>query len=239
MLSLIFAYENYYIIKKGDNLYRIAKKYNVPLDILLKANNGLDPTSIKVGTKILIPIIHIVKKGETLYSISRKYGVSVQAIMDLNSISSAQSLKLNQKIYISASSSIASGEPTESGNTNEELFWPHKGPRERYDGKIKGVLIKGKQGDVIYSASSGTVILSGPYRGFGYVIFIDASDNLIFGYLGNESNIVQVGDKVERGEAIARLGNSFQQNEPKLLFIIFNNKKRIYLDAVHVLEKIK
>ena len=42
-----------YIVKKGDNLYRIAKNYNTTMDILAKQNN-IDPRKIKPGDKIVI-----------------------------------------------------------------------------------------------------------------------------------------------------------------------------------------
>jgi len=43
-----------YVIKKGDNPSSIAKKHKIPLHSLLSANK-MSPTSMKVGTKIIIP----------------------------------------------------------------------------------------------------------------------------------------------------------------------------------------
>ncbi|MEJ6735856.1 MAG: LysM peptidoglycan-binding domain-containing protein [Flavobacteriales bacterium] len=92
--------KDYYIhiVEKGNSLYAIHKKYNVPLDIIRKENPSvLDGLSI--GEKIFIPvkkrvkykvktngnfINHTVKKKQTLYAISKLYEVKQQAIVAAN-----------------------------------------------------------------------------------------------------------------------------------------------------------
>jgi 2',3'-cyclic-nucleotide 2'-phosphodiesterase / 3'-nucleotidase len=45
-----------YVIRKGDTLYVIARKFNVTLKALRAANPAItDPTKIRVGQKIVIP----------------------------------------------------------------------------------------------------------------------------------------------------------------------------------------
>lgn len=53
MLNLAEA-DMKYTVKKGDNLYKIAKKYKVPVDSLRDANN-LDSDDLSVGKKLIIP----------------------------------------------------------------------------------------------------------------------------------------------------------------------------------------
>ena len=43
-----------YVVKPGDSLYMIAKKYNVSVDFLVKLNNIKNPNLIVVGQKIKI-----------------------------------------------------------------------------------------------------------------------------------------------------------------------------------------
>ncbi len=45
----------YYIIKRGDTLYKIAKKYNVSVKDIIKVNNIKDSHRIHPGQKIKIP----------------------------------------------------------------------------------------------------------------------------------------------------------------------------------------
>jgi LysM repeat protein len=229
LVCLCFANSNYYVIKKGDNLYQISKRFNVPLELLLKVNKIENPKKIKVGMKIIIPLVHIVKKGETLYSLSRRYGISVNELMEINYITNPAKLKINQRIIIPTAGSVSVPENTDN-QTYSDLAWPHPGKREKYNGKLEGVLISGNKGDVIYSVSSGKVIWSGPYRGFGNIVLVDTGRGLIFGYLGADITTVKVGEPVEAGTAIGRLGIYLHQTQAKLLFIVFDKKKRLFLD---------
>ena len=47
------AEKNQYIVKKGDTLYSISKKYKVPVDELIKKNN-LKSNNISIGQKLKI-----------------------------------------------------------------------------------------------------------------------------------------------------------------------------------------
>jgi LysM repeat protein len=91
-----------YIVKKGDTLYSIARKYNTSVDNIKRVNK-LDSNSLSIGMKLTIPgnnnIEYIVKKGDTLYSISNKYNVSVKDIMNVNNLNSTN-LSINQKLII-------------------------------------------------------------------------------------------------------------------------------------------
>lgn len=45
----------YYVMKQGDTLYKIARSYNVPPKELIAANNFTDPNKLSVGTRVRIP----------------------------------------------------------------------------------------------------------------------------------------------------------------------------------------
>lgn len=46
-----------YIVKKGDNLFKISKKFGVPLQKLIEINNLFESSIIRIGQKILIPLV--------------------------------------------------------------------------------------------------------------------------------------------------------------------------------------
>lgn len=81
-----------HIVEKGNTLYGIHRLYNVELDQILAANEGLD-NNLTLGQKIYIPIpvsneqhydSYTVKQGETLYGISKKFDCSVADLKELN-----------------------------------------------------------------------------------------------------------------------------------------------------------
>lgn len=114
-----FAEDIVHIIEKGDTLYSISKKYNTPIDSILKKNNLSDPSKIKIGQKLIIPvensakndkktnaktnleeITHVVQKGDTLYALAKKFGVKFSDILKLNGLNEKTSLKIGQILKI-------------------------------------------------------------------------------------------------------------------------------------------
>ncbi|WP_109298806.1 LysM peptidoglycan-binding domain-containing protein [Aquimarina sp. AU474] len=77
-------------VEKGENVYRIAKRYNTTPEAIYKIN----PTAkdgIKEGEILAIPIVdgqeyktHVVDKGDTVYSLSKQYNITTETIYLLN-----------------------------------------------------------------------------------------------------------------------------------------------------------
>ncbi len=92
--------QNKHILKRGETLYSISRRYDCTIEELLQLNPDLDINDIPVGQEIILPgqdtvrnelsfdeegyLFHKVKKGETLYSIARYYNVSVREIRSVN-----------------------------------------------------------------------------------------------------------------------------------------------------------
>lgn len=114
-----FAEDIVHIIEKGDTLYALSKKYNTPIDSILKKNNLSDPSKIKIGQKIIIPvessakndkktnaktgseeITHVIQKGDTLYALAKKFGIKFSDLLKLNGINEKTPLKIGQILKI-------------------------------------------------------------------------------------------------------------------------------------------
>ena len=113
-----------YIVKSGDTLYSIARKYGITIDEIIK-DNGLSSTSLKIGQNLRIKTIqeeieecfgpdyeppndtqatinYTVKKGDSLYKIAQNYSTSVSDILKLNNLSSTN-LSIGQVLKIPTS----------------------------------------------------------------------------------------------------------------------------------------
>lgn len=93
-----------HIVKSGENLTSIAKKYGVSVSDI-RSCNGLKSDNLRVGQKLQIcypagAVIHTVKSGENLTTIAKKYGVSVEQVKRLNSLTSRSILNVGQKLRI-------------------------------------------------------------------------------------------------------------------------------------------
>ena len=76
-----------YVVQIGDNLYAIARRFDVSMDDLIYANQLQNPSVLSVGQALVIPreeTTHTVRQGETLYSIARNYGISLQSLLGVN-----------------------------------------------------------------------------------------------------------------------------------------------------------
>lgn len=112
-----------YVVKSGDTLYSIAKKYNVTVSELKELNN-LGNNNLFIGQVLRIGIndnmgndvlegascygegysepkylTYTVKRGDSLYVIGRRYGVSVDDLIKLNNLTS-NNLSIGQVLKI-------------------------------------------------------------------------------------------------------------------------------------------
>lgn len=113
-----------YVVRAGDSLYSIAKRYGMTVDELMKLNN-LTSTTLKVGQPLrlvfqennTIPIdsscygegysepvfvTYTVQSGDNLYSIAKRYGVTVDSIIQLNNLKNTN-LSIGQVLKIKES----------------------------------------------------------------------------------------------------------------------------------------
>lgn len=87
-------------LQKGETLYSISRRYEVPYEALASANGIVDPTKVRVGTVLIIPVVHVVEKGETLYGIARRYAISVDELMTSNRLSSGYVLRPGDSLVV-------------------------------------------------------------------------------------------------------------------------------------------
>ena len=118
-----------YTVKNGDNLWTIARRFNVSLNELYAAN-GLDTTSIlSIGQQLQIPVEgstatvtapspdtyqptsfnqgsteYMVKRGDSLSKIANQFDTSVRAIKAANGLSS-DLIRVGDKLVVPVSSS--------------------------------------------------------------------------------------------------------------------------------------
>ncbi len=86
--------DNTYVVMKGDSLYKIAKKYNVSIEELMKYNN-LEGTLIYPDQILVIPQVindkvyfleYVSNKDDSLNSIALKYNLSIDDILKYNDL---------------------------------------------------------------------------------------------------------------------------------------------------------
>ena len=72
----------------------------------------------------------------------------------------------------------------------------------------QGVDIAGQSGQRVVATAKGRVVYSGQQRGYGRTVVIDHGGGFRTLYAHNSALLVRDGEKVRRGQAIARVGRS-------------------------------
>ena len=107
--------ERCHIVKSGENLWLIAKKYNLDVEKLKRFNGfaGRSPT-IKSGDRIrlytdgeAIPeeqkLVYTVKSGDTLWAIASAYGIDVDELKKYNELTGKSIIRPGDKLVIPVS----------------------------------------------------------------------------------------------------------------------------------------
>ncbi len=87
------GYFNNYVVKKGDTIYEIARKYNVDYEDLLLINGLSKEEFIYPNQEIIIPksdvLVYVTKDNDTLKDVYSKWQIPVSELV-----------KYNEKIYL-------------------------------------------------------------------------------------------------------------------------------------------
>ena len=217
-------------VAAGETLYRIAKQHGVTVALLQQANEISDPSRLSPGQRLTIPNAYVMRKGDTIYSVSRAHGVEPTVILAANEILDPTQVRVGQALIIPQAAApskprLVAAPPASTPNrgSGTNRLWPMDGTRTPLTGKLSGLKISGAEGEAVRSVSSGTVRWASPSRGFGQVVLVENPLGYIYGYLGNAETFVNVGDRVEIGTELGRLGINPHDQKPNLYFLVFKD----------------
>jgi murein DD-endopeptidase MepM/ murein hydrolase activator NlpD len=182
--------------------------------------------------------VHVVARGETLYRISKRYGSSVEAIMSANAISDVHSVPVGARLVVPSggvgaarrasvdAGTYASRDPRGRSSGPASFAWPLHGVviseyGLRRGAHHDGLDIKAPSGTIVRAAESGRVIhADASLSGYGKLIIVKHAGRLSSVYAHNRKMLVRVGQFVEKGDAIAELGQTGNASVPHLHFEI-------------------
>jgi len=232
-------------VRQGDSLWRISRQYGVDIRSLMKAN-GLTETSIlQVGMRLVIPKetgrtavassssatswgTYTVKEGDTLWNISRRFGIPLKELLQANGLRETSVLQIGQVLRVPS----RGGVPAAPQRAQQGFIWPVNGrissrfgPRGR--GFHYGIDIIAPVGTVVRAAESGVVSYSGWMSGYGRVVIITHASGLQTVYAHNSVNLVREGQRVNKGDPIARVGSTGNATCPHLHFEMRRNGRPV------------
>ena len=138
--------EKIYIVKKGDTLIKIARRFGTTVYRLQEDNDLEDAGSLEVGDSLIIrrnkaekedtrledeleEQIYVVKKGDTLFKIAKMFGVTVRELQEMNGLKDVKKLKIGDSLIIRGDKAV----PEETilgdkrGNLEERIYIVKRG----------------------------------------------------------------------------------------------------------------
>jgi LysM repeat protein len=252
--AAVFCAALEHVVQKGETLYAISRTYAVSLDDLCKENSIQKTDTLKAGQKLTIPPgsgaaskpaaktaeakieSYKVAQDDTLYGIARMFNMGVDDLKNLNNLS-ADTIKVGQtlKVHAAPELPITLGEGGLSDprsyagkNGDTSLIWPVKASSVTYvTGKMSGVQLGAQRDEDVSSISSGTVMFSGVYRGFGQVVFVQSGTGYVYVYTGLASVAVSKGDYVTQGRMLGKTGVDALNGKSQLTFMVYRNGKAL------------
>jgi murein DD-endopeptidase MepM/ murein hydrolase activator NlpD len=224
-------------VQRGDTLYSISRILGVELKALIDANKLRAPYALAVGKVLSVPVSlhHTVAAGETTYGISRRYGVDMTRLARANNLRAPYSLHLGQRLQIPTSvnrslntvrrtnnRAVTASLPAREGS---QFMWPTKGAVLSSFGPKSGghhndgINIRASHGAGVLAADAGVVAYAGAdIKGFGKLLLVRHAGGWVTAYAHNDTLLVERGERVNRGQQIAKVGKTGGVTTPQLHF---------------------
>lgn len=200
-------------VSKGETLGGIANKYKADSSLIAEFN-GIDPSKLSVGKKILIP-------GGTGVSAVNRIATKGQVKIGNKNIKAGQ---LIDGILIPVTGIITQG-PGVTSFAKKSAYY-----RNDFHG---GVDIGAPYGTPVYAAHEGTVTFAGTKSGYGKVVYMKGQDSkgrTIFTRYGHlQSYQVRANQVVSAGEQIGEIGSTGRSTGPHLHFEIRSSNGKQFM----------
>ena len=231
-----------YVVKNKDTVDSIASRYGVSTQSIVERNKLQAPYALRAGQSLAVPGAKYVAPSEPVETASVSPGIQGGPPSGPPGAVKKETLAPPPGAREGAKESsreghgtgpAATGEPTPLGK--QAAVAPPAGPTPRFQwpmrGKIltsygdnggqksDGIDIAADNGAPVKAADGGTVVYAGdgvPH--LGNLLLIEHSAGYITAYGNNESLLVKKGDKVARGQTIARAGSSGGAASPRVHF---------------------
>lgn len=192
---------DFYTVKAGDSLMSISRKSGVSYSNLIRINHLQKPYGIYTGQRIYL------KSNSSSESLADRTPQKVVPVAGGNTQTTASSTAVPASVATAPTKVVPGKSRSVSGVS---WMWPARGTVIRnFSSTNKGIDIAGSRGQNVNAAASGQVVYSGnALRGYGNLIIINHDNEYLSAYAHNDMLIVKEGQRVKKGQVIAKMGST-------------------------------
>jgi murein DD-endopeptidase MepM/ murein hydrolase activator NlpD len=121
---------------------------------------------------------------------------------------------------------LPDGRPVRKGFISS-YYGERQDPFSGHQAFHSGVDFAGSMGDDVIAVAAGLVTYTGDRSGYGAVVEITHGNGYVTRYAHNRQNLVKLGQVVQRGDVLARMGSSGRSTGPHVHFEVMRNGQQI------------
>jgi murein DD-endopeptidase MepM/ murein hydrolase activator NlpD len=223
-----------HVVNRGDTLHNIARRNNVPVADLAKANHLDTSAKLSLGMKLTVPGGKIAAAPEATPAAA----APAQQFATLSppaTRSVAPAGTPPQAARLASATTLVEDKPvaetpvksSEATGALPSFRWPVRGKvitsyGAKTNGKSNdGINLAVPEGTPVKAAEDGVVAYSGnELKGYGNLVLVRHSNGYVTAYAHASELLVKRGDTIKRGQIIAKSGQSGEVGSPQLHFEI-------------------
>ncbi len=214
-------------VRRGETVYGISRDYGVEMTELVRLNGIAPPYTISLGAQLVLPAAAIGAPPRTVPTADAPGKLDPPAKTAPGAVQKAA-------VQAPAKPARLAAIPQPPPRAGSKFLWPAKGKLLATFGPKQGGLhndginIAAPRGAPVRAAENGVVVYSGnELRGFGNLILIKHAGGWVTAYAHTEEIRVGRGQKVKRGQTIAKVGSSGNVSRPQLHFEIRKGSRAV------------
>ena len=220
-------------VQPGDTLYSLSWQYNVERSQLAAVNDLQAPYSLSVGQSLAIPATGPAPAGQ-LAMVPAAAPLGAQPAPTPRAAPQPPQPQAAQPQPAALPTQPPDPPPVPPTANGLGFLWPTQGRviaefGAQGDGRHNdGINIAAPRGAPVVAAERGEVVYAGnELRGFGNLLLIRHENGWVTAYAHNSSLLVSKGERVSRGQVIARVGRSGNVDRPQLHFEIRKGSRAV------------
>ncbi len=227
-------------VVKGDTLYSLSRKYEIPVNDLAVMNKLSAPFTLSVGQKIKVPKLDEIKT-RPMVTVKTEQKITPAKVDKTAKAKTTDKLQTPQKSTSttkqqSQQTKISSDPKTQlpkiTSRSGSKFMWPVRGKiLSSYGAKNGGLFndginISAARGTDVKAAENGVIAYAGnEVKGMGNLIIMQHSDGWMTIYAHLDSMAVKRGVAVKVGQSIGKVGMTGKVDAPQLHFEIRKGTK--------------